>query len=66
MGGIATALNGEFGSQKEPQKESVKSAKIGGNYKHNIYSMARACMLPGNQVTGGIEFYQTRSTLACG
>ena len=33
LDGIATALTAEFGSQKEPQKGSVKLAKIGGNYK---------------------------------
>ena len=34
LDGIATALTGEFGSQKRPRKESVEWAKIGGNYKH--------------------------------
>ena len=62
---FTTALTAEFSSQKGPQKESVKWAKIGGNYKH-IYGMARACMLPGDQVIGGIKSYQTRCALACG
>ena len=35
LGGFATTLTAEIGSRKEPQKESVKRAQIGGNYKHN-------------------------------
>ena len=45
LNGIATALTAEFGSQTEPQKESVKWAKIGGTVITNIYGMAHACML---------------------
>ena len=44
LDGIATALTAEFGSQKEPQKESVKWAKIGGNYKHMVWHIPACCL----------------------
>ena len=38
LGGLATALAAEFGSQKEPQNENAKVAN-GGNYKYSIISV---------------------------
>ena len=60
LGGFATTLTAEIGSRKEPQKESVKRAQIGGNYKHNYYEVLCAVLIVHNNdvkiVPLGIQF----------